>query len=137
MCPNSITEIIFWPLFIGSIWSISNDTFFGYFLPLCKSGFKRGLLLICCGGLIRFQSFRGLKKLVATPFIKSNYVRETILSLKAMYNYYYSRLLDITHGQRRDREMSLHLIFEHIHGDLDTYLKKCPPPGLSPDRIKV
>lgn len=46
------------------------------------------------------------------------------------------RLLDITHGQRRDREMSLHLIFEHIHGDLDTYLKKCPPPGLSPDRIK-
>ena len=47
------------------------------------------------------------------------------------------RLLDITHGQRRDREMSLHLIFEHIHGDLASYLEKCPPPGLEPDRIKV
>jgi len=46
------------------------------------------------------------------------------------------RLLDITHGQRRDREMSLHLIFEHIHGDLASYLEKCPPPGLEPDRIK-
>ena len=50
---------------------------------------------------------------------------------------FYFRLLDITHGQRRDREMSLHLIFEHIHQDLATYLEKCPPPGLGLDRIKV
>jgi len=46
------------------------------------------------------------------------------------------RLLDITHGQRRDREMSLYLIFEHIHQDLASYLEKCPPPGLELDRIK-
>jgi len=46
------------------------------------------------------------------------------------------RLLDITHGQRRDREMSLHLIFEHIHQDLDSYLRRCPPPGLGLQRIK-
>lgn len=46
------------------------------------------------------------------------------------------RLLDITHGTRREREMSLHLIFEHIHQDLDSYLRNCPPPGLGQDRIK-
>lgn len=48
-----------------------------------------------------------------------------------------SRLLDICHGQRREREMSLYLVFEHVHQDLASYLEKCPPPGLAPDRIKV
>ncbi|CAB4055688.1 CDK6 [Lepeophtheirus salmonis] len=46
------------------------------------------------------------------------------------------RLLDITHGQRYEREMSLHLIFEHVHQDLATYLEKCPSPGLPPAKIK-
>jgi len=46
------------------------------------------------------------------------------------------RLLDICHGQRREREMSLYLVFEHVHQDLATYLEKCPPPGLPPDTIK-
>ena len=49
----------------------------------------------------------------------------------------YSRLLDICHGPRREREMSLYLVFEHVHQDLATYLEKCPAPGLAPDRIKV
>ncbi len=48
-----------------------------------------------------------------------------------------SRLLDICHGQRRDKEMSLYLVFEHVHQDLSSYLEKCPPPGLPQDRIKV
>ena len=47
------------------------------------------------------------------------------------------RLLDICHGQRREREMSLYLVFEHVHQDLASYLEKCPPPGLQPERIKV
>ena len=47
------------------------------------------------------------------------------------------RLLDICHGQRREREMSLYLVFEHVHQDLASYLEKCPPPGLPQDRIKV
>ena len=47
------------------------------------------------------------------------------------------RLLDICHGPRREREMSLYLVFEHVHQDLATYLEKCPAPGLGPDRIKV
>jgi len=46
------------------------------------------------------------------------------------------RLLDICHGQRREREMSLYLVFEHVHQDLASYLEKCPPPGLPQDRIK-
>jgi hypothetical protein len=45
--------------------------------------------------------------------------------------------LDICHGQRREREMSLYLVFEHVHQDLASYLEKCPPPGLGQDRIKV
>ena len=50
---------------------------------------------------------------------------------------YFHRLLDITHGQRRQREMSLHLIFEHVDGDLAAYLEKCPAPGLPLHKIKV
>lgn len=46
------------------------------------------------------------------------------------------RLLDICHGQRQQREMSLYLVFEHVHQDLATYLENCPSPGLSQDRIK-
>ncbi len=45
--------------------------------------------------------------------------------------------MDICHGQRREREMSLYLVFEHVHQDLASYLEKCPPPGLGQDRIKV
>ena len=51
--------------------------------------------------------------------------------------FFISRLFDITHGQRRDREMTLHLIFEHVHQDLSSYLEKCPPPGLTQESIKV
>jgi serine/threonine protein kinase len=39
------------------------------------------------------------------------------------------RLMDICHGQRREREMSLYLVFEHVHQDLASYLEKCPSPG--------
>ena len=50
---------------------------------------------------------------------------------------YIFRLLDICHGQRREREMSLYLVFEHVHQDLASYLEKCPSPGLQPERVKV
>ena len=33
--------------------------------------------------------------------------------------------------------MSLHLIFEHVDGDLSAYLEKCPAPGLPLQKIKV
>ena len=33
--------------------------------------------------------------------------------------------------------MSLHLIFEHVDGDLSAYLEKCPAPGLPLHKIKV
>jgi len=46
------------------------------------------------------------------------------------------RLLDICHGQRLDREMVLYLVFEHVDQDLNSYIEKCPSPGLGPDRIK-
>ncbi|XP_023341283.1 cyclin-dependent kinase 4 [Eurytemora carolleeae] len=46
------------------------------------------------------------------------------------------RLLDICHGQRLDREMVLYLVFEHVDQDLNSYIEKCPAPGLGPDRIK-
>ena len=49
----------------------------------------------------------------------------------------FCRLLDICHGQRHQREMSLYLVFEHVHQDLATYLENCPSPGLGQDRIKV
>ena len=60
---------------------------------------------------------------------------EQFFQLIHFLNFY--RLLDICHGQRREREMSLYLVFEHVHQDLATYLEKCPPPGLPPDTIKV
>jgi len=46
------------------------------------------------------------------------------------------RLIDICHGPRFDREMVLYLVFEHVDQDLNSYLEKCPSPGLSPDKIK-
>ena len=32
--------------------------------------------------------------------------------------------------------MSLHLIFEHVHQDLATFMEKCPPPGIGPETVK-
>lgn len=48
------------------------------------------------------------------------------------------KLLDVCHGKRLEREniLYLHLIFEHVEQDLSTYLERCPPPGLCPDRIR-
>jgi serine/threonine protein kinase len=46
------------------------------------------------------------------------------------------RLMDICHGPRYDREMVLYLVFEHVDQDLNSYLEKCPWPGLPMDRIK-
>jgi len=46
------------------------------------------------------------------------------------------RLMDICHGPRYDREMVLYLVFEHVDQDLNSYLEKCPWPGLPTDRIK-
>ena len=49
------------------------------------------------------------------------------------------RLLDICHGKQleNERQLILFLVFEHVEQDLDTYLQKCPAPGIGPDRIKV
>jgi cyclin-dependent kinase 6 len=49
----------------------------------------------------------------------------------------YHRLLDICHGQRLEREMVLYLVFEHVDQDLNSFIEKCPSPGLGPDRIKA
>ena len=48
------------------------------------------------------------------------------------------KLLDVCHGRQLEREntLYLYLIFEHVEQDLSTYLENCPPPGLSPDRIR-
>ncbi len=46
------------------------------------------------------------------------------------------RLLDITHDRMHEHEMAINLIFEHVHQDLSTFIKNCPPPGLSQDCIK-
>jgi len=46
------------------------------------------------------------------------------------------RLLDICHGPRYDKEMVLYLVFEHVEQDLSSFVQKCPPPGLPPDKVK-
>ncbi len=70
----------------------------------------------------------------------SSQAREFPTFHRSMYNLFFfslHRLLDICHGPRREREMSLYLVFEHVHQDLASYLEKCPEPGLGQDRIKV
>ena len=61
---------------------------------------------------------------------------DLVLSLPNYSHSNLSRLLDICHGQRLDREMVLYLVFEHVDQDLNLYIEKCPPPGLAPERIK-
>ncbi|KAF4531697.1 hypothetical protein B566_EDAN012516 [Ephemera danica] len=45
---------------------------------------------------------------------------------------------DICHGPRIDKEhqLTLYLVFEHVEQDLATYIERCPPPGLSSNKIK-
>ena len=43
--------------------------------------------------------------------------------------YFFFRLLDVAHGQRLEREMSLYLIFEHLYCDLSEYLADRPILG--------
>jgi hypothetical protein len=33
--------------------------------------------------------------------------------------------------------MVLYLVFEHVDQDLNSFIERCPAPGLGPDRIKV
>ena len=47
------------------------------------------------------------------------------------------RLRDVHHQDISDRDICLSLVFEFIDQDLNTYLERCPPPGLGPDRIRV
>ncbi|GFO00311.1 cyclin-dependent kinase [Plakobranchus ocellatus] len=47
------------------------------------------------------------------------------------------QLLDVHHQDISDRDICLSLVFEFIDQDLNTYLERCPPPGLGPDRIRV
>ena len=84
--------------------------------------------------------FKNLNLFVYMPeYLFNFYVMvQTLLSYHMHYDSkFFFRLLDICHGQRREREMSLYLVFEHVHQDLASYLEKCPPPGLQQDRIKV
>ncbi|XP_071941872.1 cyclin-dependent kinase 4-like [Antedon mediterranea] len=46
------------------------------------------------------------------------------------------RLLDVVHGETTNTDRKLTLVFEHIDQDLATYIENCPPPGLSPEKIK-
>ena len=45
------------------------------------------------------------------------------------YAIFFFRLLDVAHGQRLEREMSLYLIFEHLYCDLSEYLADRPVIG--------
>lgn len=47
------------------------------------------------------------------------------------------KLLDVHHQAVSDRDICLSLVFEFIDQDLNTYLERCPSPGLGPDRIRV
>ena len=49
------------------------------------------------------------------------------------------RLLDVCHGTfiSVEHPINLTLVFEHVDQDLDAYVRRCPPPGLSQDRIRV
>lgn len=46
------------------------------------------------------------------------------------------KLLDVGHTNIADKEIRVNLVFEYIDQDLATYLQRCPPPGLGPDRIR-
>lgn len=46
------------------------------------------------------------------------------------------RLLDICQGERREKRLSLYLVFEHAEQDLATYMQNYPPPGLPPRTVK-
>ncbi|CAL4145220.1 unnamed protein product [Meganyctiphanes norvegica] len=46
------------------------------------------------------------------------------------------RLLDICQGRIENDRLTLMLVFEYMDQDLDKYLKRCPSPGLEPNRIK-
>ncbi|KAI8767891.1 cyclin-dependent kinase 4 [Biomphalaria glabrata] len=46
------------------------------------------------------------------------------------------KLLDVHHQAISDRDICLSLVFEFIDQDLNSYLERCPPPGLGPDRIR-
>lgn len=46
------------------------------------------------------------------------------------------RLLDICHGQRKEKASVMYLVFEHMDQDLSRYLELCPPPGLNEGKIK-
>ncbi|XP_059154732.1 cyclin-dependent kinase 4-like [Physella acuta] len=46
------------------------------------------------------------------------------------------KLLDVHHQAVSDKDICLSLVFEFIDQDLNSYLERCPPPGLGPDRIR-
>ena len=50
--------------------------------------------------------------------------------------YLYFRLLDVAHGQRLEREMSLYLIFEHLYCDLSEYLADRPVLGEATIKVR-
>ena len=51
--------------------------------------------------------------------------------------FYCFRLLDVAHGQRLEREMSLYLIFEHLYCDLSEYLADRPVLGDGAIKVTV
>ena len=56
-----------------------------------------------------------------------------------LYIFTIYRLLDVVHGQRLEREgqLVLFLVFEHLEQDLDDYIKRLPPSGMSRMTIQV
>ena len=50
---------------------------------------------------------------------------------------FFYRLLDVAHGQRLEREMSLYLIFEHLYCDLSEYLADRPVLGDSTIKVNI
>jgi len=89
----------------------------------------------------RLDSFVAMKKVriaMTEDGVPANVLREiSLLRHLGKYNHpNIVRLLDICPGPKYEKVMELYLIFEHVDQDLEKFLKNCPSPGLSPEKVK-
>lgn len=82
-------------------------------------------------------------KRINVPYHKEEGISRILLReislLKTIENYSHPnivKLLDIYTPKTEFFYLHVYLIFEYLEQDLASYLKKCPTPGLCPDRIK-
>ena len=87
------------------------------------------------------DSFVAMKKVriaMTEDGVPANVLREiSLLRHLGRYNHpNIVRLVDICHGPRREREMALYLVFEHVHEDLNKYLSRVPEPGVPLEKAR-